>query len=146
MNYARLLSEAYAGNDSELAAILQYTYGHIVTDGERPEQLSPTLACVSETEMKHFEILGDLIFKLGGDPKFCDSVSHRCFDAGKVKYQPHPERLNRAAIAGERTAIALYRELMRKIDDECVRAILRRIILDEEHHIKIFSELSSGER
>lgn len=145
-NYARMLSEAYAGTGGELSAILQYTYGHIVSEDESPERLSPTLECVAITEMKHLEMLGELIFMLGGDPKFCDAVSRGCFDAGKVNYQTQPERIIRAAIAGERAAVSLYRELMRKIDDECVRAVIRRIILDEEHHIKIFSELASGER
>ena len=35
----------------------------------------------------------------------------------------------------------MYRDLIRRIDDSCIREMLRRIILDEEHHIKIFSEL-----
>ena len=153
-NYARLLSVAYAGDGGELAAILQYTYGHIMTENEEPAQLSAVLSCVSMTEMRHLEILGELIYKLGGDPKFCDMQRRGCFDArrwrisgdgcfdaSKVNYQTSPEKILRAAIAGEKAAIAMYRDLIRRIDDGCIREILRRIILDEEHHIKIFSEL-----
>lgn len=140
-NYARLLSVAYAGDGGELAATLQYTYGHIMTENEEPTQLSAVLSCVSMTEMRHLEILGELIYKLGGDPKFCDMQRRGCFDASKVNYQTSPEKILRAAIAGEKAAIAMYRDLTRRIDDGCIREILRRIILDEEHHIKIFSEL-----
>lgn len=141
INYARLLSSAYAGDGGELSAVLQYTYGHLVTEGAEPSQLSAVLACVSITEMRHLEILGELIMKLGGDPKFCDMQRRGCFDAGKVNYQTSPDRILRAAISGEKAAIAMYRDLIRRIDDGCIREILRRIILDEEHHIKLFSEL-----
>lgn len=146
LTYAKLLSGAYAGDSGELSAVLQYTYGHIVTEGDRPERLSSTLECVSVTEMRHLEMLGELICLLGGDPKFCDAYSRGCFDAGRVNYQNTPDRIIRAAISGERNAVAHYRELLRKIDDECIRAVIKRIILDEEHHVKIFSELASGER
>ncbi len=141
INYARLLSSAYAGDGGELSAVLQYTYGHLVTEGAEPSQLSAVLSCVSVTEMRHLEILGELITKLGGDPKFCDMQRRGCFDAGKVNYQTSPDRILRAAISGEKAAIAMYRDLIRRIDDSCIREILRRIILDEEHHIKLFSEL-----
>lgn len=141
INYARLLSSAYAGDGGELSAVLQYTYGHLVTEGIEPSQLSAVLSCVSVTEMRHLEILGELITKLGGDPKFCDMQRRGCFDAGKVNYQTSPDRILRAAISGEKAAIAMYRDLIRRIDDSCIREILRRIILDEEHHIKLFSEL-----
>ena len=141
INYARLLSSAYAGDGGELSAVLQYIYGHLVTEGAEPSQLSAVLSCVSVTEMRHLEILGELITKLGGDPKFCDMQRRGCFDAGKVNYQTSPDRILRAAISGEKAAIAMYRDLIRRIDDSCIREILRRIILDEEHHIKLFSEL-----
>lgn len=86
----------------ELSAVLQYTYGHLVTEGAEPSQLSAVLSCVSVTEMRHLEILGELITKLGGDPKFCDMQRRGCFDAGKVNYQTSPDRILRAAISGKR--------------------------------------------
>ncbi len=146
INYAKLLSSAYAGDGGELSAVLQYTYGHLVTENAEPSQLSAVLSCVSATEMRHLEILGELIVKLGGDPKFCDMQRRSCFDAGKVNYQSTPDKILRAAISGEKAAIAMYRELIRRIDDGCIREILRRIILDEEHHIKLFGELAGTAR
>ena len=46
-----------------------------------------------------------------------------------------------AAIEAERDAIAQYEAHMRKIKDECVNAVLRRIVRDEEYHIVLLRGL-----
>ncbi|MBQ9511479.1 MAG: manganese catalase family protein [Clostridia bacterium] len=136
---ARRLSSAYAGNGGELSAILFYTYAALMTEND---ELKDTLECVSITEMKHLEILGKLIKALGGDPKFYDWNTRRYFDASKVEYRASDERIIRSALESERAAVKHYRALLDSTNDKSVKDILKRIILDEEHHIKIFTELS----
>lgn len=44
-------------------------------------------------------------------------------------------------IEGERAAIKQYRMHISKMDDECVNAVLARIIKDEEYHILLLQSL-----
>ena len=46
-----------------------------------------------------------------------------------------------ADLEAEQDAIAQYRAHIRKINDECVNAVLRRIIRDEEYHIMLLQGL-----
>lgn len=46
-----------------------------------------------------------------------------------------------ADIEGERAAIKQYRAHISKMDDECVNAVLMRIIKDEEYHILLLQTL-----
>ena len=141
-NYARLLSLAYAGQDSELTAILLYSYGHQVSRGKSPEMLSEALQHISVVEMHHLNILGELITLLGGDPRFCGPNMRVGINTAMLGYACEPARILRNALAGEEAAVRLYKELIRNICDKYVREILERIILDEESHIKIFREMA----
>ena len=140
--YARLLFAAYAGQESELAAILTYSHGALVSRGKCPKELYETLECISAVEMRHMEMLGKLIVLLGGDARYILPNGRASINTAALPYACAPERIIRNSIAGEEGAIRLYRELIRSINDECVRAVLRRIILDEEQHIKIFKEMA----
>lgn len=138
--YAALLSTAYAGAGGELSAVLGYVFGHIMTEDDAP-RVSETFSCLAITEMKHLEMLGKLIRLLGEEPRFYDSASGRRFDASRVTYAASQGDAVRLSLASEKAAVRHYRELIRRIDDEYVRDVLRRIILDEEHHVKLLTEL-----
>ena len=144
-SYAKLLSIPYASNGGELASILFYTYGHLVT-ASRNERLSELLRCISITEMRHFEILGSLIVMLGGSPRLWAADSRGCFGAQNIVYSDDSQRIIRTAISMEREAAETYKRILGKISDGYVAEILQRIILDEEHHIKLFSELQENAR
>ena len=141
-NYARLLSLAYAGQDSELTAVLLYSYGRQVTRGRKPEMLSETLHHVSAVEMRHLDMLGELITLLGGDPRFAGPRGRVGINTAMLGYACETAQIIRNALAGEEAAVRLYRELIRNICDKYVREVLERIILDEEEHIKIFREMA----
>ena len=141
-NYAKMLSIAYAGADGELSAILNYIYSHIVTEGKKPYSLCDVFECIAVVEMRHFETLGKLIFLLGEDPKFYSAMGRPSyFNTGTLSYANDVSQILKNSIAGEKKAVDLYRELSKVISDIYIKQILDRIILDEEHHIKIFSEL-----
>ena len=48
-------------------------------------------------------------------------------------------------IEGEKDAIREYKNLIELTDQKCIKNLLRRIIKDEENHIKIFNSLQSYE-
>ena len=142
-SYAKLLSIPYASNGGELASILFYTYGHMVT-ALCDERLSELLKCISITEMRHFEILGNLIVMLGGSPKFWSADSRGCFGTQNITYSDDPQRIIRTSISMEREAVETYKRIAGKISDGYITEILHRIILDEDHHIKLLSELQGN--
>ena len=58
-----------------------------------------------------------------------------------------PENIDKmltADIEAEKDAIRQYEMHIKMIDDDCVNAVLRRIILDEEYHIMLLKSLRSG--
>lgn len=139
-NYAALLSNDYAGQISEMSAVSQYMYQHLVTENEK---ISETVECISIVEMMHFEMLGELIYKLGGNPKIAaqNNCACRYWTSQYIDYCPDAKYYLKTNIENEEKAIANYMKRIEQINDCYIREILERIILDEEHHIKIFSQL-----
>ena len=58
---AMLLLPLFAGRVSEMTAINTYIYQSMITKKEDPS-LHDMLECISITEMKHFDILGQIIY------------------------------------------------------------------------------------
>ncbi len=65
--YASLLSEDYAGYNSEMTAINQYFFQYLCIQNEHCE-LAHVLECISLVEMRHMNLLGQLIVNLGCIP------------------------------------------------------------------------------
>lgn len=132
--YASLLQDDYAAMKSEYTAVSQYVYAHILADDRRIEKDFLGIAIV---EMKHLEMLGDVILSLGGNPVFrsgCGNVWNSNF----VPYGCSTRSRLQLAIKGECEAIEQYRNHISRICNDDIRALLERIIEDEELHIKIF--------
>ncbi|CQR70848.1 ferritin-like domain-containing protein [Sporomusa ovata] len=141
LHYARLLMDDYAGVVSEFTAISQYLY-HYFFSKNIDEKLGKLFENVSINEMLHMEILADIIIMLGGDPQIRGSFStNNQFWNGKFIYYGDDlcEQL-KADIEAEYTAIEEYRKHIQLIDDHHIQAILKRIILDEKVHIRLFNK------
>jgi len=135
---ARMLLDDFAGQDSELSGINQYVYQHLVT-GEY-EELSKVLKGIALVEMKHFEMLGDAIVNLGGDPVFTSSRG-RPWTALYLKYIKNPKLIILMNIQGEKTGIKGYRQSIEMTNNTQVKKLLERIILDEELHLQILEKM-----
>lgn len=141
--YAGILAFDYCGPVSELSAITQYINNeNWLCLTACP--LARTLLGIALAEMMHLQKLGELIQLLGGEVSF----SVRQPDGRQLLWTPDYLSLSRdarrmlcAAIEAERDAIAQYEAHMRKIKDECVNAVLRRIVRDEEYHIVLLRGL-----
>ncbi len=137
--YGNLLLEAYGGKCSETTAITQYV-SHNFYSGDNAE-LRNAFKYISIVEMHHLDMLGDLIRQLGVRPEFKSVKHNRYWNGCFVNYDTDVKKMIKADIQGEREAIALYKKLISQIDDEGIRKLLRRIIMDEMKHIEILSAL-----
>lgn len=138
--YADLLMIDYCGSVSELSAVLQYI--------NNENRMSPeccflirTILGIAMAEMIHLQKLAELIHLLGG---------YVCFEAKRPNGLWSPSCLTlpdcipqmlQADVEAERAAIRQYRMHINSIQDDCVNAVLRRIIQDEEYHIMILQSL-----
>lgn len=140
LKYAKIILENYAGCVSELTAITQYLYHKLKLSKSYPE-ISKILLKISMVEMHHLDILGEMVEALGGDPGYWINKKnkHHYWNAKFVDYCKSPASMIKADIEGEKKAIKQYECSIKLIDNENINSILRRIILDEEFHIKILS-------
>lgn len=138
--YADLLMIDYCGSVSELSAILQYINNENRMSGKQCS-LVRTILGIAMAEMMHLQKLAELIQLLGG---------YVCFEAKRPNGLWSPSCLTlpdciphmlQADIDAEKAAIRQYKEHINAIRDECVNAVLRRIIQDEEYHIMILHAL-----
>ncbi|NLI93809.1 MAG: bacterioferritin [Peptococcaceae bacterium] len=141
LHYAELLMDDYAGVISEFTAVSQYLYHHFYFK-EIDEKLGELLENVSITEMRHMEMLADLIKKLGGNPviRGSYSTSGQFWSGNYIYYGTNLCEQLKADIDAEYKAIEEYQKHIRSIDDPNIQAILHRIILDEKVHIRLFNQ------
>lgn len=137
--YAEILMDDYAGYISEFSAISQYIY-HSLDLGNVDQNLANMYIQISKVEMHHLDILGQLITLLGGNPQYRGSYStnFKPWNGSFVYYGVNIcERLYKD-LESEYSAIASYKRHIEIIDDDYIRKIIQRIILDEKVHIKHF--------
>lgn len=138
--YANLLSIDYCGAVSELSAITQYINNENRLSCENCPG-AKTLLGIAMAEMIHLQKLGELIVLLGGNINF--SAKYRNGSMNKMwtpEYLQIPENFKNMLLAdveSEKAAIAQYEAHIKVIKDDCVNAVLARIIHDEEYHIML---------
>lgn len=137
---AKEILSSYAGRVSEDSAIHDYVFQMMMQDNE---EIKKILKEISIVEMHHLEILGNLIYQLGLTPLFASVVEDKTkwFSGEYVNYEKNWEQTLRDNIYQEEAAIRNYEKIILKTNDENVKHILKRIILDERIHIEIFAKL-----
>ena len=157
LNYANMLLDAYASSaDSEIQAITQYLYHSKTIENKN---ISNAVLCISMVEMHHLDVLSQLINLLGGKPFYYNSnfsfwkteniaYVDKNNPYGKEKNENGQRLYNESAckklerdIIAEQNAINGYKYLLQHIDDQYIEKIIRKIISDEQTHIKIFVDL-----
>ncbi len=135
---AKLLMPNYSGQHGELTAILLYAYQSYISWAD--ELLYSTLENIAIVEMHHHEMLGKAIYKLGGYPVM---GAKTFWNGSYVNYTIEPVKFLEFNIKAEEIAIMNYEKTILNLEQEDVKLLLERIILDEEIHIKIFRQLLS---
>lgn len=131
-----LLFDTYSGTNGELTAILQYTYEGIMFNNE---EISKIVKQISIMEMHHLSILGRMLKKLGRLPVY-KSANEILWNAKNINYiMRNVEEVMKNNIQEEYRAIRNYENLIECTNDECIKKLLERIILDEKAHIEVFN-------
>lgn len=139
---ARAMLSNIGSCNSEMTAIGQYIYNSSVMK-ERYPKVSEYFHKIAVAEMRHLDIFCELAMLLGTDPRLWSYVNNRVsyWSPVCIPYSRDlPVLLNRAVV-GENKAISEYRRQIAELPDPHIKALLERIILDEEKHIVIFRRL-----
>ncbi|MDU1412884.1 MAG: bacterioferritin [Clostridium sp.] len=155
INYANMLLDAQSSAaDSEIQAIAQYIYHHKTIANEH---IAGALMCIALVEMRHYDVLGELITKLGGKPVLYNS--NRAFwSTENIAYgdkdilclkldekDPKDKEIIKQKIMldikGEINAINGYKFIKKNVSDKYIKKILDKIISDEEVHLQIFESI-----
>ena len=137
--YAQKLYNDFSGNLSELSTILQYTYEHINND--LGNTISNIILSISIVEMKHLNMIGELIKMLGLPPYYIDS-SLKPWNIDSIKYDTgNVKETLQYIIYLEREAIKGYKRAIMGTRNASIQRLFNRIILDERTHIDIFTRL-----
>ncbi len=135
---ARSLMDDYAGIVSETTASIQYMYQHYIVYETEPE-IAEILEEIAISEMVHHEKLGKAIFMLGGDPIIAGTRGY--WNGSVINYAKCTKTFLKNNIASEKLAIRNYKYTLTKITQESLKALIERIILDEQVHIETFTFL-----
>jgi bacterioferritin len=140
--YANILLKDYAGEVSEFTAVSLYAYQHFVSDGIYKDY-AELIVGVSVIEMKHLELLGETIKLLGIKPMYIDNgiPPGKLWSPLYVNYTTEIIKMLKEDIESENKAIENYKHHIALIQDKYIKKLLERIILDEELHIKLFTQL-----
>lgn len=141
--YANILSIDYCGAVSEMTAIAQYINHENRLSCDRCP-LAKTILGIAMAEMIHLQKLGELIFLLGGSIEFVAKPPNGRPSMWTPEYfaiQNNVKNMLLADIEGEKAAIHQYKMHSKVIQDSEIRAVLARIIKDEEYHIMILQSM-----
>ena len=136
--YAKIIMDDYAGKISEFTAISQYLY-HDFSMRPKYNELADILENIAITEMHHMEMLSTIIKLLGYEPVFQNGANIP-WSTNYVYYGKNVCDQLRGDLKSEFEAISIYERNIKVIKDPYIQDVLRRIILDEKVHVKIFEE------
>lgn len=143
---ARIISPAYASLSGELNAVMQYVYHYFNFKISDDADNADVMLGIALAEMNHLEKLGELLITLGVDPVYTAYPPYKTdfYSARGVSYSKTAVKMLLDDIAGELAAINEYQKILDKIpktdNGERVGAIIYRIIIDEELHVKILKD------
>lgn len=138
-NSYKKLFDVYAGKHSELTEIMQFSYQAIVLSDEYPN-ISKTLKEVMEYDTCHFNVLGEVIDRLGTVPKMKNSQGFN-WSSTYVDYTHDPCEMMESNIKLSEKIIDCYHKTKESIDCDELEELLECIIHEEINHIKIFEKI-----
>lgn len=139
--YANLLLDSYAGPQGEFSAMSQYFYQRFASGGSDGFGLMSMRIGIAE--LHHMEMLAGVILLLGGTLPFHGSIpSNRQFwTARNIHYGKNLCDMLQSSYNGELRAIRNYENSAQRIEDPYVRAIIHRIVIDEQLHARYLQQM-----
>lgn len=142
--YATIVSGAFGGKGSEMTAITQYGIHRLFV--ENYPDVYRAYKYIAFVEMIHWQLLGNLIKDLGLEPRFLSYETNCYWNGSFPAYRHNLGEIIQADIEGEKAAIAHYKRMIDQINNEEIQNLFMRIILDEEKHVEILTELYAGRK
>lgn len=137
--YATMLYDDFAGDLGELSAITQYIYEHIQLN-DQPD-LAKIMKRIAIEEMKHLDIVGDII-KRSGKKAIYQDAKGILWSAKNVKYEfKGIKEIMDFNIYSENKAIEGYRKAIMYTNQMSLKRLWERIIVDEKTHKMIFERI-----
>lgn len=139
----RIISPAYAAPSGELTAVLQYIYHSFFFEKEGYGEIADTLVSIAIAEMIHFRLLGETVLALGAAPVYTQ-YPPSAFNFYSTKYVSYSCKLKDMLeddILGERRNIRAYENMLCKLKNPQVYAIIERIVADERLHLKTLTDI-----
>lgn len=138
----RIVSPAYAGRDGELTAVLQYVYQAVVLGQSGMEALSRDLMRIASDEMRHLQLLGSAITRLGAPPVFtaCPPYPVSYYSASCVNYVRGAREMVAADILLERCSSEGYLRMLSSLENPAVSALIASILEEERGHLARLEE------
>ncbi len=139
----KIIAPAYASERGELNTVLQYAYQTAQLKNQGYDEFAQTLKKISVEEMEHLSVLADLLLRLGVSPVYSAYPPYPAnfYFAGNVSYSRLPQKIFIDDIAAEQGAIDVYKGILRRLTNEGVAAVIKRILLDEEAHLAEFKRM-----
>ena len=140
---AKIISPAYAGRNSELTAILNYNFQSLIFDGLGRKDIAETLTRISIDEMRHLELLGKTLYRLGVTPIYTafPPLRDMYFTTRYINYITDPVLIIKLDIAGEQNAILSYERMLTKLTNHQVKLVIESILISERRHVQMLTEI-----
>lgn len=125
------------GRFSEMTAVCSYAYQSVIS--EKFADLSEILSGIAQVEMYHCRLLAKAIFAFGAAPVFAGKYNY--FSGSYVDYEKDVTSFLQNNIEGEGRTVADYREAADSQDNSSLSDLYYRIAMDEELHVRIFTDI-----
>ncbi len=135
-NTVAVIKNLATSRDSELNAILIYTYQSVIADKTK-EDIAKIFEEISIVEMTHLDMLMHAITDFGGVPKYEDAHGTP-YATTNINYTMKLREMLLNNIRGEQQAIDAYNQAILRVKNESLKQLFARIIKDEELHKKAF--------
>ena len=142
----RIISPEYASPSGELTAILQYIYHSFFFKKEGYNEIAETLEAIAIAEMMHFKLLGEAVLALGAAPIYTQypPTPFNFYSTKYVSYSCKLKDMLEDDIRAERHAIRSYENMLCKLKNQQVYAIIERLVGDERLHLQTLTEILNG--
>lgn len=142
----RIISPEYASPSGELTAILQYIYHSFFFKKEGYGEIAETLEAIAIAEMFHFKLLGETVLALGAAPVYTQypPTPFNFYSTKYVAYSCKLKDMLEDDIRAERHAIRSYENMLCKLKNSQVYAIIERLVGDERLHLKTLTDILSS--
>ncbi|MDE6965892.1 MAG: hypothetical protein K2O94_02815 [Clostridiales bacterium] len=140
---AQIIMPAYADTESEMTAVLQYIFQSVNFDVAGNSRFATALEEIAIAEMKHLDLLGEALLRMGVSPMYVRRPPNKCdyYATCNVNYATRPAAMIAADITAETEAIRTYEQMLCKITNPVLGALISRILLDERMHLKTFKDM-----